>query len=161
MWRTTARSERRRRSPDAHPRKPRRWRAASSNTTSAYALLGLGRYGEAIIPLREGIAGLQRNGCGAHSATGYVNLALALFTIGETEESEAHLIAAEQGLTDDTQWLAPYVHYLRGEIAQRRGNHAEARTHYERLREYYPDFQNVADILAVVSLLPVLLPERS
>lgn len=126
-----------------------------------YALLGLGRYGEAIIPLREGIAGLQRSGCGAHSATGYINLALALFIDGETEESEAYLIAAEQGLTGDTQWLAPYVHYLRGEIAQRRGNHAEARMHYERLREYYPDFQNVADILAVVSLLPVLLPERS
>jgi tetratricopeptide (TPR) repeat protein len=126
-----------------------------------YSLLALGRHAEAIIPLQEGIAGLERSGCGAHSATGYVNLALALFTIGETEQSEAHLLSAEKGLTGNTQWLAPYVHYLRGEIAQRRGNHTDARTHYERLREYYPDFQNIADILAVVSLLPVLLPEPS
>jgi hypothetical protein len=72
-----------------------------------YALLGLGRHAEAIAPLREGIARLQRNGCGAHAATGYINLALALFGDGATDESEAYLLAGEQGLTDDTQWLAP------------------------------------------------------
>src|SRR5205823_14650276 len=92
-----------------------------------YALLGQGCYERAIVPLREGAAAFEACGARAHAVQAYINLAFAQFAVGDVDESERHLHAVEERILEPTAWLRKYVYYLRGEIAQRRGRHAEVR----------------------------------
>lgn len=52
-----------------------------------------------------------------------------------------------------------YIHYLRGEIARRRGDLDGAAQHFERLEELYPDIPGVAEILLSMNVAPFLMPE--
>lgn len=52
-----------------------------------------------------------------------------------------------------------YVHYVRGEVARRRGDLDTAAAHFERLEELYPDIPGVAEILLSMNVAPFLLPE--
>ena len=52
-----------------------------------------------------------------------------------------------------------YIHYLRGELARRRGDVFLASEHFEKLEELYPEIPGVAEILLSLNVAPFLLPE--
>jgi len=55
--------------------------------------------------------------------------------------------------------LEKYVHYVRGEIARRRGDVAEATRHFRRLEPFYPNMPTIAEVLLSMNVAPFLLPE--
>lgn len=55
--------------------------------------------------------------------------------------------------------LERYVHYLRGEVARRRGDTTEAAAHFQRLEAFYPDIPGVSEMLLSMNIAPFLLPE--
>jgi tetratricopeptide (TPR) repeat protein len=55
--------------------------------------------------------------------------------------------------------LEHYVHYVRGEVARRRGNRAEAAAHFRKLEKLYPDIPRVAEMLLSMNFAPFLMPE--
>lgn len=52
-----------------------------------------------------------------------------------------------------------YVHYLRGEVARRRGDTAVAAAHFKRLQAFYPDIPGVTEMLLSMNVAPFLMPE--
>ena len=55
--------------------------------------------------------------------------------------------------------LERYVHYLRGEVARRRGDTAIAAAHFKRLQAFYPDIPGVSEMLLSMNVAPFLMPE--
>ncbi|HYI13568.1 MAG TPA: hypothetical protein VEK57_31290 [Thermoanaerobaculia bacterium] len=55
--------------------------------------------------------------------------------------------------------LEQYVHYVRGEIARRRGNHVTAKEHFRRIEAFYPEMPGVAEMLLSMNFAPFLMPE--
>ena len=133
-------------------------RAASLHNVG-YALLGLGRRGEATEVLRRSVALLEPAGLEAYTTEPYLNLSFAACLEGDTDSAAAYLEVLEARKEHLNARLLKYLYYLRGEIQSRRGDHAAARESFEQLRAFYPGFTSVGDLLAAISLLPVLLPE--
>jgi tetratricopeptide (TPR) repeat protein len=52
-----------------------------------------------------------------------------------------------------------YIHYVRGEVARRRGDRAEAATHFRKLEAAYPEIPGVAEMLLSMNVAPFLMPE--
>jgi len=126
-----------------------------------YALLGQGRYEEALAPLQQGTEAMEACGAASSAVQAHMSLAFVHFALGDARKSERHLDIVEERIVEATEWLTKYIYYLRGEIAQRCGRHAEARAQYRRLCRFYPDFANLVELLSSVSLFPLLLPERN
>jgi tetratricopeptide (TPR) repeat protein len=55
--------------------------------------------------------------------------------------------------------LERYVHYLRGEVARRRGDTVVAAAHFKRLQAFYPDIPGVSEMLLSMNVAPFLMPE--
>ena len=55
--------------------------------------------------------------------------------------------------------LERYVHYLRGEVARRRGDNVVAAAHFKRLQTFYPDLPGVSEMLLSMNVAPFLMPE--
>lgn len=56
-------------------------------------------------------------------------------------------------------YLEKYMHYLRGEVARRRGDLDEAAVHFKRLEALYPGIPSLTEMLLSMNLAPFLLPE--
>ncbi|HEY0157348.1 MAG TPA: hypothetical protein VGF28_08700 [Thermoanaerobaculia bacterium] len=69
-----------------------------------------------------------------------------------------HLASRAAPVAEGTR-MERYVHYLRGEIARRRGDLALAARHFQRLEPLYPEIPDVAAILLSMNVAPFLLPE--
>lgn len=123
-----------------------------------YAYLAESQYEQAISYLRQGIADLEA-ACGRVRAPLHLNLAFAYCALGAHAEAEASLATVRRSLKRKDQWAVPYVHYIAGEIAHRRGDDEEAQRQFGRLAECFPSFKSLASLLQAVSLLPLLLPE--
>lgn len=121
-----------------------------------YALLGYGQPNEAIPHLRAGLESLaDRDRAGVD-----VNLAFAYLTSNDIPETETHLDCAEKYMDAASEWLRPYLLYLRAEIAQRRDDTETAERIFDELQQYDPRFRGLSKVLSRVSLLPIILPER-
>jgi tetratricopeptide (TPR) repeat protein len=55
--------------------------------------------------------------------------------------------------------LERYVHYVRGEIARRRGDRDEAAAHFRKLEPLYPGIPGVAEMLLSMNVAEFLVPE--
>ena len=86
-----------------------------------------------------------------------VTVAFAYLCNDRLDEAERLAVRAAE-LTAGTR-IERYVHYLRGEIARRRGDLAVAAAHFQRLEPLYPEIPDVAAILLSMNVAPFLLPE--
>ncbi|HJQ40360.1 MAG TPA: hypothetical protein VKB93_24715 [Thermoanaerobaculia bacterium] len=136
--------------------------AAMIEHNLGYSLLGHGRPNEAIPHLRAGLESLEALGFAANRdrAGVHVNLAFAHLLSNDVPQAETHLDCAGKYMDSGTEWLRPYVLYLRAEIAQRRDDTETAERIYEELQQYDPRFRGLSKVLSRVSLLPIILPER-
>lgn len=126
-----------------------------------YALLGDGKPVQAIPHLQAGFEALEALGTADRDrAEIHVNLAFAHLLIDHLEEAQAHLDLLERHIDAASEWLRPYLLYLRAEVAQRRGEEEPAERYYEQLQEHDPRLRGLSKVLSRVSLLPIMLPER-
>jgi tetratricopeptide (TPR) repeat protein len=56
-------------------------------------------------------------------------------------------------------YLEKYMHYLRGEIARRRGDRDEAARQFRKLEALYPGIPTLTEMLLSMNVAPFLLPE--
>lgn len=88
---------------------------------------------------------------------GRITVAFAYLTNDMLDEAEALAIRANE-VAKGTR-LERYVHYIRGEVARRRGNRKEAEEHFRKLEALYPDIPGIAEMLLSMNVAPFLLPE--
>jgi tetratricopeptide (TPR) repeat protein len=86
-----------------------------------------------------------------------VTVAFAYLCNERLDEAERLAVRA-MPIAEGTR-MERYVHYLRGEIARRRGDLALAAAHFHRLEPLYPEIPDVAAILLSMNVAPFLLPE--
>lgn len=86
-----------------------------------------------------------------------VTVAFAYLCSERLDETERLADRAAE-LTAGTR-LERYVHYLRGEVARRRGDTAIATAHFKRLQAFYPDIPGVSEMLLSMNVAPFLMPE--
>jgi tetratricopeptide (TPR) repeat protein len=134
--------------------------AAMIEHNLGYSLLGFGRPDEAIPHLRAGLEALESLGADRARADVHVNLAFAYLLSNDVPQSELHLDRLERYMDATSEWLRPYLLYLRAEIAQRRDDAETAERIYDELQQYDPRFRGLSKVLSRVSLLPIILPER-
>ncbi len=127
-----------------------------------YSLLGYGQAAEAIPHIRAGLESLESLGFATDRdrAGMHANLAFAYLLTNDVAQTEAHLDCVEKSMDASSEWLRPYLLYLRAEIAQRRDDTETAERIYEELQQYDPRFRGLSKVLSRVSLLPIILPER-
>jgi tetratricopeptide (TPR) repeat protein len=88
---------------------------------------------------------------------GRVTAAFAYLVNNMLDEAETLAIRAAE-VAIGTR-LERYVHYVRGEVARRRGNRAEAAAHFRKLEPLYPDIPGVAEMLLSMNVAEFLVPE--
>jgi tetratricopeptide (TPR) repeat protein len=86
-----------------------------------------------------------------------VTVAFAHLSANQLDET-ARLAARAAELAAGTR-LERYAHYLLGEVARRRGDTAEAATHFRKLEAFYPDIPGVSEMLLSMNVAPFLMPE--
>lgn len=123
----------------------------------AYTCLAANRFAEALryatdsIPLGEQL--------GRADFLGQILLTASFANLCSGRYAEAErLVGRAEALLAGTRF-ARYVHYVRGEVARRRGDLDRAAEHFKRLEEFYPEIPDVAEILLTMNLAPFLLPE--
>ncbi|HYR29169.1 MAG TPA: hypothetical protein VEU30_11935 [Thermoanaerobaculia bacterium] len=82
-----------------------------------------------------------------------ITAAFAYLCRERLDDAIAHIERAEPMVAGT--YLEKYGHYLRGEIARRRGDLAEAARHFKRLEVLYPGIPTLTDMLLSMNLAPV------
>jgi len=88
---------------------------------------------------------------------GRVTAAFAYLTNNMLDEAES--LAVRAAAVAIGSRLERYVHYIRGEIARRRGNRKEAARHFSKLQPLYPEIPGVAEMLLSMNVTDFLVPE--
>lgn len=88
---------------------------------------------------------------------GRITAAFAYLTNNMLDEAETLAIRAAE-VAIGTR-LERYVHYVRGEVARRRGNRKEAAAHFRKLEPLYPEIPGVAEMLLSMNVAEFLVPE--
>lgn len=120
------------------------------NCLAANLLAEAVQYADASIPLAEELAvprDLQQaliTGAMAHLCRNDLDRAVAL---------------ADRAADVAEARMEKYVHYVRGEVARRRGDLEEATRHFRRLEQFYPNMPTIAEVLLSMNVAPFLLPE--
>ncbi len=122
-----------------------------------YNCLAASEYREALVYAPRFLAMAEQLGNELLLRQGRITVAFAYLTNELLDEAETLAIRAYE-LAKGTR-LERYVHYLRGEVARRRGNRDEAAEHFHRLEALYPDIPGVAEMLLSMNVAPFLLPE--
>lgn len=135
------------------------WLRGAAENNAGYCLLATNRHEDAVPHFHRSKAALHEAERTAGLADVDLNLALALLALGRLDEAEAHVASADAAISPERDRLRRYVHYLRGEIAQRAGDAGAAWQHFARLRDYYPEVENLEDLLFMIDVSPLLLPD--
>jgi tetratricopeptide (TPR) repeat protein len=135
------------------------WLRGAAENNAGYCLLALNRHEEAIPYFQRSKHALAAVPGEVSAADVDVNLALAHLALGRLDEAEEHASRADTLITPARERLRRYVHYLKGEIAQQRGDPDAALQHFARLRTYYPEISALEDLLLMIDVSPLLLPE--
>ena len=86
-----------------------------------------------------------------------LNASFATVCQNHVDESERYVERAAQHVMGTR--FERYVHYLRGEIARRRGDFDLAADHFKHLESLYPGIPDLPEMLIGMNLAPFLLPE--
>lgn len=124
---------------------------------AVYNCLAGNRYGDALAQAGTALALAEQLGNAALLRQCLITVAFAHLCTEDLDETERLAVRAAE-LAHDTR-LERYVHYLRGEVARRRGNTDEAAEHFRRLEAFYPDIPGVSEMLLSMNVAPFLMPE--
>ena len=123
----------------------------------AYSCLAANRFAEAVKYVEMSLVLGERLGRPDFLGQILLTASFAQLCSERLDDAERLTERAAQYL-EDTRFER-YIHYLRGEVARRRGDVDLAAEHFERLEELYPDIPGVAEILLSMNVAPFLLPE--
>jgi tetratricopeptide (TPR) repeat protein len=123
----------------------------------AYNALAANLHDDAVRFITESIPLVEQFGTANELRQGLVTAAFAYLCKDRHDEALAFADRA-QLIVRDTR-LERYVHYVRGEVARRRGDVVDARRHFRELEAIYPEVPELSEILLSFNLAPFLLPE--
>ncbi|HEX6097830.1 MAG TPA: tetratricopeptide repeat protein [Thermoanaerobaculia bacterium] len=123
----------------------------------AYSCLAAHRYEEALAYAQTSLALGEQLGRRDVLAHILLNAAFATICMNRVDEAEGYVGRAAE-LLAGTRYER-YVHYLRGDIARRRGDFDLAADHFEHLKGLYPGIPDLPEMLIGMNLAPFLLPE--
>lgn len=124
---------------------------------TVYNCLAANRYREALEHADAAIELAERLGNPALLRQCLITVSFAHLCSDRLDETERLADRAAE-LARDTR-LERYVHYLRGEVARRRGDTEKAAEHFRRVEAFYPDIPGVSDMLLSMNVAPFLIPE--
>lgn len=122
-----------------------------------YDCLAANRFAEALQSVEASIAAAERLGRADYLAQVLVTASFAHLCGGSLDDAERLATRAEPVAAG--QRLERYVHYVRGEVARRRGDVEGAAACFQRLAAFYPEIPGVAEMLLSMNVAPFLLPE--
>jgi tetratricopeptide (TPR) repeat protein len=122
-----------------------------------YNCLAASEYREALTHAVPALALFEEVGHELLLRQGRITVAFAYLTNDLLDEADALAVRAAE-LATGTR-LERYVHYIRGEVARRRGDKQAAAAHFKNLEAFYPDLPGVAEMLLSMNVAPFLLPE--
>lgn len=122
-----------------------------------YNCLAASEYEEALHYAGEAVERAEATGNRPLLRQALVTTALAYLCRDRLAEAQETIDRAEPMIGGT--YLEKYLHYLRGEIARRRGDRDEAARHFRRLEALYPGMPTLTEMLLSMNLAPFLLPE--
>lgn len=123
----------------------------------AYSCLAAHRYEEALAYAQDSLALGEQLGRRDLIAHILLNAAFATICMNRVGEAQGYVDRAAE-LLAGTRYER-YVHYLRGDIARRRGDFDLAADHFAHLEDLYPGIPDLPEMLIGMNLAPFLLPE--
>lgn len=132
-------------------------RKVAATNNLAFSCLAANRYEEALQYARTSLALGEQ--LGRPDALGQILLHAAFASLCTHRYAQAEEYADRAETYVAGTRYERYVHYLRGEIARRRGDLDAAMNHFERLEAIYPEIPDVAQILLSMNVAKFLLPE--
>jgi tetratricopeptide (TPR) repeat protein len=123
----------------------------------AYNCLAASEYAGAVRYAAEAVQRAQDMGHGPMLRQALVTAAFAYLCRDRLDEATQTIDRAEPSIAGT--YLEKYMHYLRGEIARRRGDLDEAARHFKRLEALYAGIPTLTGMLLSMNLAPFLLPE--
>ncbi len=124
---------------------------------AVYNCLAANAYGEALAHSGAALELAEQLGNPTLLRQCLVTVSFAHLCSERLDDAE-HLADRAADLATGTR-LERYVHYLRGEVARRRGDTAIAEAHFKRLQAFYPDIPGVSEMLLSMNVAPFLIPE--
>jgi tetratricopeptide (TPR) repeat protein len=123
----------------------------------SYNYLAANRFEEALRYALEALAIAEQLGRADFLGQILLNAAFAAVCQNRVDEAEHYAERAARYVMETR--FERYVHYLRGEIARRRGDFDRAADHFEHLKPLYPGIPDLPEMLIGMNLAPFLLPE--
>jgi len=123
----------------------------------AYSCLAANRYDEALQYANASLAAGER--LGRSDFLGQILLTAAFASLCSERLADTERLADRASDLVAGTRFERYIHYLRGEVARRRGDLDRAAEHFGRLETLYPDIPGVVEILLSMNVAPFLLPE--
>jgi tetratricopeptide (TPR) repeat protein len=123
----------------------------------SYSCLAANRFAEALEYAQASLAISEPLGRPDLLGQTLLNAAFATVCQNRVEEAEGYVDRAENFVAGTR--YERYIHYLRGEIARRRGDFDGAADHFEQLKDLYPGIPDLPEMLIGMNLAPFILPE--
>jgi tetratricopeptide (TPR) repeat protein len=123
----------------------------------SYSCLSAHRYDEALEYATQALVLGEQLGRSDFVGQTLLNAAFATVCVNRVDDAERYVERAASVLAGTR--FERYVHYLRGEIARRRGDFDLAADHFEHLKTLYPGIPDLPEMLIGMNLAPFLLPE--
>ena len=123
----------------------------------AYNCLAASEYDDAVTYVEEALRHFDAVTDAAWGAQFLVTAAFAYLCRDRLDDAMRAIDAAEPRASGGER--EKYVHYIRGEIARRRGDRDEAKRQFEKLEPFYPGIPTLTEMLLSMNLAPFLLPE--
>jgi tetratricopeptide (TPR) repeat protein len=123
----------------------------------AYNCLAASEYDDAVTYAEEALRRLDPVTDAAWGAQFLVTAAFAYLCRDRFDDATMAIDAAEPRAAGTDR--EKYVHYVRGEIARRRGDREEAARHFKKLEVFYPGIPTLTEMLLSMNIAPFLLPE--
>lgn len=123
----------------------------------AYNCLAANEYAEAMRYAAEAVTLAETTGQRTMLRQPLITAAFAYLSRERLDDASSMLDRAEELIAGT--YLEKYLHYLRGEIARRRGHRDEAARHFRKLEALYPGIPTLTEMLLSMNVAPFLLPE--
>lgn len=123
----------------------------------SYSCLAANRFAEALLYAEEALVLSEQLGRRDFLGQTLLNAAFATVCQNRVDEAAAYVERAAECVLGTR--FERYVHYLRGEIARRRGDFDLAADHFKHLESLYPGIPDLPEMLIGMNLAPFLLPE--
>ena len=123
----------------------------------SYSYLSANSFAEALDYAAQALVLAEKLGRTDFAGQTLLNAAFATVCQNRVDEAERYVERAAE-IVAGTRFER-YVHYLRGEIARRRGDFDLAADHFAHLEALYPGIPDLPEMLIGMNLAPFLLPE--